>query len=300
MYPTLLNFGEIFSYPIGIHSYGLMLAIAFITCYTLLQRELNRRNFQADTAGLIIAAAIIGGVIGAKIYFIFLDDKIEIGEIFSPTGLVWYGGLIGGSAAVAWMIHRSRNPFLSTIDIIGPLLLLGYGIGRIGCLLSGDGDYGPPSDVPWAMAFPNGTVPPQSHPALLHLQVAPDVKVHPTPIYETLMACTIFGILWSQRRKFESAPGILFGVSLVMIGVERFIAEFWRLTPRVFSETSSLSWVTMPQVVSLLLFIFGIFFIVLMYKRPRREIVVEPSPAVPASPEPAQKRARPRKRRRRR
>jgi phosphatidylglycerol:prolipoprotein diacylglycerol transferase len=259
-----------------------MLATAFITCSLMMQRELNRRGFQGDIATTIVVAGAIGGIIGAKIYFIFLDGKIEMSEIFSPSGLVWYGGLIGGSAAAAWVIRRSPNPFLPTIDIMGPLVLLGYGIGRIGCLLAGDGDYGPPSDVPWAMAFPNGTVPTNE-------------LVHPTPIYETLMSVTFFGILWSQRRRFAPIPGLLFGASLVALAVERFIAEFWRLTPKAFPATPSLSWLTSPQLVSLMLFGFGSLFMYWMYKRPRVEVEVE-SP----TPEPVNEAPRQQKRRRRR
>ncbi len=282
MYPTLIDFGSVFSVPIGIHSYGVMLATAFITCSLMMQRELNRRGFQGDIATTIIVAGAIGGIIGAKIYFIFLDGKIEMSEIFSPSGLVWYGGLIGGSAAAAWVIRRSPNPFLPTVDIMGPLVLLGYGIGRIGCLLAGDGDYGPPSDVPWAMTFPNGTVPTNE-------------LVHPTPIYETLMSVTFFGILWSQRRRFASIQGLLFGASLVALAVERFIAEFWRLTPKAFPATPSLSWLTSPQLVSLMLFGFGSLFMYWMYKRPRGEMAVE-SP----TPEPVNEAPRQQKRRRRR
>ena len=282
MYPTLIDFGSVFSVPIGIHSYGVMLATAFITCSLMMQRELNRRGFQGDIATTIIVAGAIGGIIGAKIYFIFLDGKIEMSEIFSPSGLVWYGGLIGGSAAAAWVIRRSPNPFLPTVDIMGPLVLLGYGIGRIGCLLAGDGDYGPPSDVPWAMTFPNGTVPTNE-------------LVHPTPIYETLMSVTFFGILWSQRRRFASIQGLLFGASLVALAVERFIAEFWRLTPKAFPATPSLSWLTSPQFVSLMLFGFGSLFMYWMYKRPRVEVEVE-SP----TPEPVNEAPRQQKRRRRR
>jgi phosphatidylglycerol:prolipoprotein diacylglycerol transferase len=282
MYPTLIDFGTVFSVPIGIHSYGVMLATAFITCSLMMQRELNRRGFQGDIATTIVVAGAIGGIIGAKIYFIFLDGKIEMSEIFSPSGLVWYGGLIGGSAAAAWVIRRSPNPFLPTIDIMGPLVLLGYGIGRIGCLLAGDGDYGPPSDVPWAMAFPNGTVPTNE-------------LVHPTPIYETLMSVTFFGVLWSQRRRFASIRGLLFGASLVALAVERFIAEFWRLTPKAFPATPSLSWLTSPQLVSLMLFGFGSLFMYWMYKRPRVEVEVE-SP----TPGPVNEAPRQQKRRRRR
>lgn len=284
MYPTLIDFGTFFSIPIGVHSYGVMLATAFITSSILLRWELNRRGYQGDIATTIIVAGVIGGIIGAKIYFIFLDGKIQADEIFSPSGLVWYGGLIGGSAIVAWVIYRSPNPFLPTVDAIGPILLLGYGIGRIGCLLAGDGDYGPPSDLPWAMAFPNGTVP-------------TDVPVHPTPIYETLLSVAFFGILWSQRKKYLSIPGFVFGVSLILVGVERFIVEFWRLTPRVFSETSSLHWLTSPQVVSILIICFGIYFCVWMYNRPR--VVADAEPQIPV-PEPEKETPRPSRRKRRR
>ena len=245
MYPTIVDFG-----PVGIHSYGLMLATAFITVVFVIQSELKRRGFVPELASTIVMAAAIGGIVGAKIYSALLDGQITFRELFSTSGLVWYGGLIGGCLAVIIVVLRSPNPFLPTIDIIGPTLLLGYGIGRIGCFLAGDGDYGPPSDLPWAMAFPNGTVP-------------TDVPVHPTPIYETLLSWTFFGVLWSQRRRFEWTPGALFGASLVLLGVERFIAEFWRITPRV------LGWMSAAQLFSIAAFIIGIALILWMRTRPR-------------------------------
>ena len=245
MYPTIVDFG-----PFGIHSYGLMLATAFITVVFVIQSELKRRGFVPELASTIVMAAAIGGIGGAKIYYVLLDGQITFQEVFSTGGLVWYGGFIGGCLGVILVVLRSPNPFLPTIDIVGPTVVLGYGIGRIGCFLAGDGDYGPPSDLPWAMAFPNGTVP-------------TDVPVHPTPIYETLMAFTFFGILWSQRRKFEATPGALFGASLVALGVERFIAEFWRLTPRV------LGWMSAAQLFSIAAFVMGIALILWMRNRPR-------------------------------
>ena len=245
MYPTIIDFG-----PVGIHSYGLMLATAFITVVFVIQSELKRRGFVPELASTIVMAAAIGGIVGAKIYSALLDGRITFQEIFSTSGLVWYGGFIGGCLAVTIVVLRSPSPFLPTIDIVGPTVILGYGIGRIGCLLAGDGDYGPPSDLPWAMAFPNGTVP-------------TDVPVHPTPIYETLLSFTFFGILWSQRRKFEAMPGALFGASLIALGVERFIAEFWRITPRV------LGWMSAAQILSIAAFIIGVALILWMRSRPR-------------------------------
>lgn len=244
MYPTIVDFG-----PVGIHSYGLMLATAFITVVFVIQSELKQRGFVPELASTIVMAAAIGGIVGAKLYSALLDGQISFRELFSTSGLVWYGGFIGGCLAVIIVVLRSPNPFLPTIDIIGPTVILGYGIGRIGCLLAGDGDYGPPSDLPWAMAFPNGTVP-------------TDVPVHPTPIYETLMSFTFFGILWSQRRRLEGTPGVLFGASLVALGVERFIAEFWRITPRV------LGWMSAAQLFSIAAFIIGIGLILWIHNRP--------------------------------
>ena len=277
MYPTIVDFGQVWIFGhVGIHSYGLMLATAFITSVFVIQHELKRRGFVPDVAATIVVAAAIGGIVGAKIYSALLDGQITFKEIFSTAGLVWYGGFIGGCLGVLIVVVRSPNPTLATIDIIGPTLLLGYGIGRIGCFLAGDGDYGPPSDLPWAMAFPNGTVP-------------TDVPVHPTPVYETLISVTFFGILWSQRRKWEVVPGVLFGASLILLGVERFFAEFWRITPRV------LGWMTAAQLFSIGAFIVGIILIFWARSRPPVEAVAEAVAAEPtkqASPPPRKRRRR--------
>lgn len=275
MYPTIIDFG-----PVGIHSYGLMLATAFITSVFVIQHELKRRGFVPDVAATIVVAAAIGGIIGAKIYAALLDGRITLSELISTSGLVWYGGFIGGFLGILIVIVRSPNPTLATIDIIGPTLLLGYGIGRIGCLLAGDGDYGPPSDLPWAMAFPNGTVP-------------TDERVHPTPIYETLISFTFFGILWSQRRKLEVNPGALLGASLILLGVERFFVEFWRLTPRV------LGWMTAAQLFSIVAFIAGIIIIFWSRSRPPVIAAAETVEATETSESPKQS-SPSRKRRRRR
>ena len=275
MYPTIIDFG-----PVGIHSYGLMLATAFITSVFVIQHELKRRGFVPDVAATIVVAAAIGGIVGAKIYAALLDGRFTLAELISTSGLVWYGGFIGGFLGILIVIVRSPNPTLATIDIIGPTLLLGYGIGRIGCLLAGDGDYGPPADLPWAMAFPNGTVP-------------TDERVHPTPIYETLISFTFFGILWSQRRKLEVNPGALLGASLILLGVERFFVEFWRITPRV------LGWMTAAQLFSIVAFIAGIIIIFWARSRPPVIAAAETLEATETS-EPPKQSSPSRKRRRRR
>ncbi len=233
MYPTLIDFG-----PIGIHSFGLMMALAFLAVLLISQRDLARKGLDPRPTSSIIFAAAVGGIIGAKLHSALQDGKIEIAELISNSGLVWYGGVIGALAAVLFVIHRSPNPILPTLDTIGMSVLLGHGIGRIGCFLSGDGDYGPPSDLPWAMAFPNGTVP-------------TEVPVHPTPLYETGMLLIGFGLLWSIRKQKEGTPGWLLGGAFILAGIERFIAEFFRLNqPGLFGLTEA-------QLTSILMAIIG-------------------------------------------
>ncbi len=245
MYPTIFNFGTIklgtIHFPIAVHSFGLMMALAFLTIMFLLQRELTRRKLEPHLASSIVLWGAIGGIIGAKLYSVLQAGDLSI--LFSNSGLVWYGGLIGGTAAALYVIHRSSSPILPTLDALAPLLLLGYGIGRIGCFLSGDGDYGPPSDLPWAMAFPNGTVP-------------TDVPVHPTPLYETGMSLIGFGLLWTIRKQKEGMPGWVFGGGLILVGIERFLAEIWRTNPHTF-----LGLLTTAQLFSILMIAIGGWFI---------------------------------------
>ena len=244
MYPTLIDFG-----PIAIHSFGLMMALGFLAVFLISQRDLARKGLDPRPTSSIIFAAAVGGVIGAKLYSALQDGRIEIAELVSNSGIVWYGGLIGALAAVLFVIHRSPNPILPTIDTIGMATLLGYGIGRIGCFLSGDGDYGPPSDLPWAMAFPNGTVPTV-------------VPVHPTPLYETGMSVIAFGLLWSIRKQKEGTPGWLLGGAFILAGIERFIAEFFRLNQPVLFE------LTGAQLISILMVIIGACLIYWVTHRP--------------------------------
>jgi len=242
MFPEILKLG-----PITIYSYGLMAAIGFLICGFLLERELQRRGYKKELAGSIIIAAIIGGIVGSKIYYLIQNPNLLkddfFGALFSGAGLVWYGGVIGGLLTVTWWIKRKGLPFLIAGDMIGPLLLLGQGLGRVGCFLSGDGCYGPPSDVPWAMAFPNGVVPTME-------------RVHPTPLYDTILLVGLFLLLWSLRKK-NLKPGTLFGLYGVAIGLERFITEIWRTNPKyIFGIMSE------AQLISIILFIVGLSLIV--------------------------------------
>ena len=268
MYPTIfdvgtLHFGPI-HLPIAVHSYGLMMALAFLTCMYLGQREFKRKKLDPRVASSIALWGALGGIVGAKLYSALQDGSLSVRELFSNSGLVWYGGLIGGVVAALWVIYRSSNPLLPTLDAIAPLLLLGYGIGRIGCFLAGDGDYGPPSTVPWAMSFPKGTVP-------------TNVPVHPTPLYELGMSLIAFALLWSVRKRKEETLGWMVGGSLILAGIERLLAEFWRNNDRIIAG------LTGAQLLSILLVVAGGWFIYWMARRSSSPMEVLSAPTSPPS-----------------
>ena len=138
MYPIVLRLG-----PLTIYSYGLMMAIAFLTAAYLTGKELSRKGFDGELASSMVFWAAVGGLVGARILAIiddwsgFVSDPVH--SIFSGSGFVFYGGLIGGFIAVSWTIYRHGLPWLATVDCIAPGLVLAHGIGRIGCQLAGDG-----------------------------------------------------------------------------------------------------------------------------------------------------------------
>jgi phosphatidylglycerol---prolipoprotein diacylglyceryl transferase len=227
--------------PILIPTYGLMLAVAMLVAYYVLRADLARRGIapkESSAAEAFIAIPCLAGIIGAKLYAV-LESPRELfadplGQIFSRYGLTFTGGLIAGFAAFVWLARRRKIPLLDMLDAGAPAVALGYGIGRIGCLLAGDGDYGIPTSLPWGMSFPHGLVPTTQ-------------RVHPTPIYEFIVACAIAWLLWRMgARQIErqtaraaksagrascaangvAAKGSVFAVYLVATGVARFLVEF--------------------------------------------------------------------------
>ncbi len=200
-----------------LQTFGISFAAAFLAAGGLVARRLGELGRPPDWAYEISLAAIAGGVIGARLDFIvenYSDVKNDLlGNLFSGAGLVWYGGAIGGAIGVGIWAWR-RGMFDATLlDLCAAPLALGYAIGRIGCQLSGDGDYGKPWDGPWAMSYPNGTVPTHQ-------------TVHPTPIYETLAMGLVAYLLWRLRHRYR--PGVLFAIYLFLAGLERFGVEFIR------------------------------------------------------------------------
>ncbi|MBB16945.1 hypothetical protein CMK22_16895 [Candidatus Poribacteria bacterium] len=313
MFPTLYDFGTITIFgrttpPIGIHSYGVMMALAFLSVLFGLQRELPRKNINVQLAHSIIVHAVLGGIIGAKIYYAI--EFRDLSALFSPSGLVWYGGLIAGSVAVLYTIHRSGSPILPTIDAIGPLLLLGHGFGRIGCLLAGDGCYGRRCTLPWpwGMEFPVGIKPTID-------RISGEVfSVYPTPLYDFLLMVLGFSLFWRFRKKLERVPGVIFGLVLVYLGVERLIIEFWRRNEKYvywqdgqvfFNKLEFSDQLSMPfgftgsQLISILLLIpIGFFLVYWSRKRPI-VIVDEPLSEPQLLDNPVKKIAKKRKKKRR-
>jgi len=208
---------EIHLGPITLQTFGIMFALGFIAAGLLVAKRLRELDKPVDWAYEMIFAALVGGVVGSRLDFIIENyDEVSddlLGNIFSGSGLVWYGGAIGGAIGVILWARWRRMLNLTLLDICAPGLAIGYAVGRIGCQLSGDGDYGIPWDGPWAMAYPDGTLP-------------TDVAVHPTPIYETLAMGLATYVLWRLRTRFQ--PGLLFALYLIFAGAERFLIEFIR------------------------------------------------------------------------
>jgi phosphatidylglycerol:prolipoprotein diacylglycerol transferase len=203
--------------PITLQTFGICFAVAFLMAGGLVARGLTEIGEPADWAYELIFAALIGGLVGARIDYLIqnwseVSDDL-LGSIFSGSGLVWLGGVLGGAAGVVLWAWWRDFLGLRLLDLCAPGLALGYAVGRVGCQLSGDGDYGIESDLPWAMAYPEGTV-------------AIDEEVHPTPVYETLLMGFAALALWRLRDRFR--PGVLFAIYLVIAGVERLLIEFIR------------------------------------------------------------------------
>ena len=275
MYPVIYDFGNInifgFEFNPVINSYGFMLMMAFYTCYYFLNKDLKRLGYDSNLSGDIVFAAAVGGILGSKIYYLIENfDRViadPTGMIFSGAGLVFLGGLMGGTLGVTFVINKNNLSWITFADIVAPLLILGYAIGRIGCLLVGD-DYGLPTHLPWGIEFPNGLPPStysifQTYYPWVNLDnFEPGVlSVHPTPIYETIIGGLIFYYLY-QKRTSVTIVGSLFFTYLILAGTERFIVEFLRVNEKYFICLSG------AQVISILMITIGAWFLMHPVKQP--------------------------------
>jgi phosphatidylglycerol:prolipoprotein diacylglycerol transferase len=246
---------EIHLGPLTIQTFGICFAVGFLVAAAIIARRLRELGEPPEWAWELTFSVMVGGLVGSRLDFMLEnwgDVKHDLlGNLFSGSGLIWYGGVVGGALGAVLWARRRHYLHWGLADLASVPLALGYAIGRIGCQLSGDGDYGIHSTLPWAMAYPKGTVP-------------TTVEVHPTPIYETLAMGLVALVLWQYRDRLTG--GRLFALYLVLAGIERLLVEFIRRNDKVALG------LTLPQLLSIGMIIFG----VLLATRVRR---ADPQPA---------------------
>jgi len=242
--------------PIQIPTFGLMVATALLVSAYVLQAEFDRRRAQLeripghqgqrDEGFLIIGVAGIAGLIGARLYHVLQSPREFFADpwplLFSRFGFAWFGGFLGGLLALVILARRFQIPLLLFLDMCSPAACVGYAIGRIGCLLSGDGDYGKPTSWPWpwAMAFPQGVEPTTTK--CVEWGSSPDCRVYATPLYEFFIWLAIAAFLWHMGTKSLRGPkarGEIFCFYLILTGMARFLIEFIRINPRSFLGMSN-------------------------------------------------------------
>ena len=215
----------------NIPTFGLILWLAAVAAAFVMDRSFNRARISADAVGMV-AVTVVAGILGAKLWHV-IDTPMEFRELgwkvlWDSAGFAWFGGLVFGISALIFQGWWAKIGGLRTLDLAAPAAAIGYGIGRIGCFLSGDGCYGIPikpvhflffSFKPWGMSFPNGIEP-------------TFVPVYPTPLYELAMGLLIGGWLWWRLGK-QHRTGVIVGQYLVLSGLARFLVEFIRRNPKV-------------------------------------------------------------------
>jgi phosphatidylglycerol:prolipoprotein diacylglycerol transferase len=238
MYPVIIELG-----PIPIYSFGLMMALAFLSGAYLTGFELKRKGYDPEIASALVLWAAVGGIVGARLWLIvadlqgFIEDPL--GSLFSGAGFVWYGGLLGGALAVAWAARRYYGlRFLVIADCVAPGMAFAHGVGRIGCQLAGDGDWGSITTLPWGMAYEN---------AIIGWDYPPGVRVHPTPLYEAAAYFAIAAVLWRWRRTSEG-NGVIFAWYLILSSIARFLVEFVRINPGLWLDLTAAQWTAVALV----------------------------------------------------
>jgi phosphatidylglycerol---prolipoprotein diacylglyceryl transferase len=237
VYPVLFRIGSS-----EITSFGVLVGMAGLAGIWIYGRELERSGLPQDAVNAAIAG-LLGGLIGAKLLWtIEFMGRQPLGDLlFSRGGLSWFGGLLGGVGTGLWMLHRRHVPIVRALAAAAPALAVGHAIGRIGCFLVGD-DYGRPSSLPWAIAFPEGLPPTY-------------VPVHPTQLYEAA-ALGLLAVLLIAWRRRGVADRVVLGRYFLLAGSIRFLVEFVRVNAQVLGP------LTLAQLISLSLIVAGISLIV--------------------------------------
>ena len=246
MYPTLVKFGSV-----SISSFSVMVLISFFVAYFLCERDLIKKGEDRLLADVLMIASVIGGLGGAKILFIIQNATLE--EVFSDpmrylsSGYTFLGGFIGAILCIYIVSLYKKISFWHLTDLCAAPLIIAYAIGRIGCFLVGD-DYGIPTDLPWAVAFPNGAPP--------TIQ-----EVHPTQLYDSIFMFIFFFVLWKLKDR-KNPVGWLTSITIIVLGAERFLVEFLRSTTPSFIDGLS-----QAQLISLGLVFIGIIKLIYIYSR---------------------------------
>ncbi len=260
MFPKLFEIG-----PVPVYSYGLMLGIAFLVGSSLFNRELKRNGMDENIGVTLTFMALLGGIVGAKLFYILEEWNFGSGMpltsyfskdiLLSPSGLTFYGGFVLSFVFVFIYCIVKKLSILLILDLMSPGTAIAYGLARVGCHLSGDGDYGiSVNGTVWEFlgySYANGTVPTKE-----------GVLVHPTPVYEFVAAILIFTFLWRNRGKFKTT-GIIFAYYLILSGLERLTVEFIRLNPIVAFGLSQ------AQIISVIMIFAGVVLLVLRLGKER-------------------------------
>ncbi|HXS75673.1 MAG TPA: prolipoprotein diacylglyceryl transferase [Terracidiphilus sp.] len=214
----------------SIPTFGLMLWLAAVAAAFVMDRGFKRANLDADAVGMV-AIAVLAGIVGAKLWHV-IDTPSEFRDLgwrvlWDTAGFAWFGGLVFGISALLFQGGWAKVGALRTLDLAAPAAAIGYGIGRIGCFLSGDGCYGVETKLPWGMSFPNGIEP-----------TPPGVRVQPTPLYELAMGLLIGWYLWWRAGK-RHGTGAIVGEYLILSGIARFLVEFIRRNPKILFDMSN-------------------------------------------------------------
>jgi len=251
MHPTLFTVGTY-----SVSSFTVMVVITFIVGYVITLQEFRRKGIDEGLLDLLAGTSVILGFVGAKLLFLYqnttFSEFIAHPVQYLASGLTWWGTLVPCIFLWALIARLKKVNFWLIGDAAAPALVLAYGIGRIGCLLAGD-DYGVPSNLPWALSFPNGAPPTLE-------------RVHPTQIYESLSMLIVFLVLWTVRKK-DLPVGWISYITLIILGVERFLIEFIRNT-----SPSSIPGITQAQIISIGFIVVGVYKFIQLKSRLRKSV----------------------------
>jgi phosphatidylglycerol:prolipoprotein diacylglycerol transferase len=244
MYPYI-NLG-----PLHLGTFGLLLWLAAVVATVVLHKNFVRNNVDAD-ALTVVAFVVIAGILGAKVWHELenvTELRVAMAQVVAPgwnhpleilvsflhwfqAGFAWFGGLVAGIAMLMWQGWEAKpggaRGWLASVrmlDLAAPAAAIGYGVGRIGCLTSGDGDYGINTTLPWGVHMAKDA---------LVLPNPPNALVQPTPVYELLFGLALAWLLWHLGRRLRPI-GWLTGLYLVLSGLGRFLVEFVRINPKLY------------------------------------------------------------------